>query len=328
MIETKKIGNKIADARKKLNISQAQLAEQLFISQQAVGKWERGESMPDIVTLNRLAEILGVDFNYFSENFQSSYPETSNGQLKQPADSANQNTPVWNMPRTDNQNKPAWDMSQGNWIDADFSGLKNLHEKFSSSNMQRCKFIGSDLSGLILKHNNIDGCDFSDTDFSKSQIQGSNLRNDKFNGSTLEGARFADSNLEKCDFTGADFSGTEFSGSFLTGCDLSNADFTGLRIERGGLDKCTISNVVWNQTSFIASYFGEVIFEGELRDCSFDNCGFKKVTFRNATLLNTFFKNNSKMNKVEFINCKADRITYAFLKSNKAKLDGVRFTEE
>ena len=65
------IGNKIAKARKEINISQTELAQRLFISPQAVGKWERGESIPDIVTINRLAEILGVDLNYFSENYQS-----------------------------------------------------------------------------------------------------------------------------------------------------------------------------------------------------------------------------------------------------------------
>ena len=58
---TKNIGNKIAEARRKVNLSQAQLAEKLFISAQAVGKWERGESMPDITTFDRLAEFLGVD---------------------------------------------------------------------------------------------------------------------------------------------------------------------------------------------------------------------------------------------------------------------------
>ena len=46
LMKTKMIGNKIAEARRKINISQAQLAERLFISPQAVGKWERGESMP------------------------------------------------------------------------------------------------------------------------------------------------------------------------------------------------------------------------------------------------------------------------------------------
>src|SRR4030066_2106731 len=75
MLTTLMIGNKIAEARKKINISQAQLAERLFISSQAVGKWERGETMPDIITFNRLAEILGVDLNYFSESFQSAATE-------------------------------------------------------------------------------------------------------------------------------------------------------------------------------------------------------------------------------------------------------------
>ena len=71
MLNTKIIGNKITAARKKINISQAQLAQRLFISSQAVGKWERGESMPDIITFNRLAEILGVDLNYFSESIET-----------------------------------------------------------------------------------------------------------------------------------------------------------------------------------------------------------------------------------------------------------------
>src|ERR1700761_8634254 len=76
-MDIKMIGNKIARARRDKNMSQAQLAGLLFISPQAVGKWERGESLPDIATVNRLAEILGVDLNYFSENFQSAGDETA-----------------------------------------------------------------------------------------------------------------------------------------------------------------------------------------------------------------------------------------------------------
>ena len=71
MPNSKSIGNKIAEARKKINLSQATLAQQIAISPQAVGKWERGESLPDIVTLNKLAALLGVDLNYFSDTFLS-----------------------------------------------------------------------------------------------------------------------------------------------------------------------------------------------------------------------------------------------------------------
>lgn len=65
MLNSKTIGNKIATVRKKINLSQVELAQQVLISSQAVGKWERGESMPDITTLNRLAETLGTNRGRF-----------------------------------------------------------------------------------------------------------------------------------------------------------------------------------------------------------------------------------------------------------------------
>ena len=292
-METKMIGNKIAVARKKLNISQSQLAEQLFISAQAVGKWERGESLPDIVTLNRLAEILGVDLNYFSESFQSDAPlsekqstELSSGKQRK---------------------KPSWDMSRGNWVDADFSGLKNLHEKFSSSNMQRCLFIGSDLSGILLKGNHVVGCDFSDSDFSSSNINGSYLKNNKFNDCSLKE--------------------TQFSGSHVQHCDFSNADFTGVIVKSSDFSKNTLTNAVWNRTSFMGSQLNDIVFEGTLEDCSFEKSTFKKVTFKNSTLTNTFFKNKS-LKGIKFIDCQTDRMTYEFLKSGKADLTGIKLLAE
>jgi uncharacterized protein YjbI with pentapeptide repeats len=232
MANTREIGNKIAEARKKINISQAQLAERLFISPQAVGKWERGESMPDITTFNRLAEILGVDLNYFSENFQSSATEMTPGE---PLIKKSTELPSGKLNMAGKAGKKMnWNMSHGNWVDADFSGLKNLHEKFSSSNMQRCLFTSSDLSGLLLKGNNVDRCDFSGSDISNSHIQGSNLGNNIFKGCSLKEAKFTGSNIERCDFSGTNFSGTEFSGSNIYGCKFTDADFTGVVVKSGG----------------------------------------------------------------------------------------------
>jgi uncharacterized protein YjbI with pentapeptide repeats len=319
------IGIKITEARKKVNISQAQLAERLFISPQAVGKWERGESMPDIITFNRLAEILGVDLNYFSENFQSGATEITHVEFseKQPVE----------LPSGNQMQKPSWDMSRGNWVDADFSGLKNLHEKFSSSNMQRCKFIGSDLSGLLLKTNNVDSCDFSGSDISNSHIQLSHLNKNIFKDCLLNEAEFSRSHINVCDFSGANFAGTKFSGSYLYGCDLTGADFTGVVIKSGGFSgevvksggfgKNTIDNAVWNRTSFIDSQIADIAFTGTLDDCYFENCAFTRVTFQNATIINTFFKNNKKLKRIRFIDCKVDRITYEFLKQGNADLTGI-----
>jgi len=310
------IGNRIAEARKKISISQAQLARKLFISSQAVGKWERGESMPDIITFNRLAELLGVDLNYFSESFASAIAEKA---VDKPLDNQSEelaSSAVMQSPSGKQKKKPGWNMSLGNWVDADFSGLKNLHGKFSSSNMQRCKFIGSELTGLLLKGNNVDSCDFSGSDFGGSQIQGSNLANNLFKDCSLKETRFSESYISGCDFTGADFTGVEFK----------SGGFTGVASKSGAPEKNTIADAVWNRTSFNAMHIADIIFVGTMEECSFENCAFSRVTFSNSTLINTFFKNKS-LKRIRFINCQADRMTYEFLKNGKADLTGITMYE-
>ncbi|MCL2756445.1 MAG: helix-turn-helix domain-containing protein [Firmicutes bacterium] len=66
MIDTSIIGTRIADGRKANGLTQAQFAEQLNVTGQCVGKWERGESLPDIFTLGKIGEIIGTnDICYF-----------------------------------------------------------------------------------------------------------------------------------------------------------------------------------------------------------------------------------------------------------------------
>ena len=57
------IGKNIAEYRKLSNISQIALAEKLNYSDKAVSKWERGESLPDIIVLKQIADIFGVTVN-------------------------------------------------------------------------------------------------------------------------------------------------------------------------------------------------------------------------------------------------------------------------
>ena len=283
------IGNKISGARKEKSLSQAQLAQRLSVSSQAVGKWERGESMPDIITFHRIAEILGVDLNYFSDD---SPPASTELSTKPSSESLSEKS----------EKRHSWNMSEGNWVDADFSGLNNLHEKFSASNMQRSLFKGSEMSGLLLKQNNVDGCDFSDSDLSNSHIKDSNIINSIFQRCSLEGSNF--------------------SGSQIKGCDLSGVDFTEALIKSCSLVKNNMTSAVWDRTAFHSTAFADIVFDGTWKDCSFDSCSFTRVTFRNATLTDTFFK-GKRLRQIRFIDCKVDKMTYAFLKNGKADLSGI-----
>ena len=58
-----RVGANIARLRKERGLTQAELAERINYSDKAVSKWERAESLPDVLTLLNLAEQLGTDLN-------------------------------------------------------------------------------------------------------------------------------------------------------------------------------------------------------------------------------------------------------------------------
>ncbi len=53
-----KIGEQIALLRKKKGLTQRELGERVSVSFQAVSKWERGETLPDVTVLPDLAKVL------------------------------------------------------------------------------------------------------------------------------------------------------------------------------------------------------------------------------------------------------------------------------
>ena len=60
------LGNNIKYARKKLGLTQEELATQIGVTPQAVSKWETDQSNPDAANLIRLAEILDTDIEYLT----------------------------------------------------------------------------------------------------------------------------------------------------------------------------------------------------------------------------------------------------------------------
>ena len=61
MIDIKKFGRRLSYLRQKANLRQKDVAERCYISIQAVSKWERGQSRPDLLMLDDLAAALGVE---------------------------------------------------------------------------------------------------------------------------------------------------------------------------------------------------------------------------------------------------------------------------
>jgi len=295
MITAKSIGMKLTSARKSKNFSQATLAQELAVSPQAVGKWERGESLPDIIVLSRIAALLSVDLNYFSEQ-GSSAVAFQEKELPQERNSTE-------LDAIDKKKKHNWNMSESNWINVDFSGIRNIQERFHSANVKKCQFIAADLSNVQMKSNNLDYCDFSQAKLTNMLIQ--------------------KSNLTQCSLKSANLKETEFHSSYLTSCDLTKSDLTKVLFAYAGLDKLNFDQVELNRTAFVNTRLSNVQFSGTMDRCSFEKCSFSKVTFHKVKFIQTFFKYND-LKRVKFTDCEADRLTYELLKHGKADLTGIK----
>ena len=76
-----RLGSNIASQRKQAGLTQAGLAEKLNYSDKAISKWERGESIPDVLTMMQLAELFGTTVNDLLSD-PNVLPEGDHGKLE------------------------------------------------------------------------------------------------------------------------------------------------------------------------------------------------------------------------------------------------------
>lgn len=73
MIDNRKVGATIAQLRNGKKMTQAELGERIGVSFQAVSKWERGETLPDISLLPGLADALETTIDYLLRSGESTF---------------------------------------------------------------------------------------------------------------------------------------------------------------------------------------------------------------------------------------------------------------
>jgi transcriptional regulator with XRE-family HTH domain len=58
------VGHNLASLRKARGLTQGELAEKFHYTDKSISKWEHGEAIPDLSTLDELAEFYGVTIDY------------------------------------------------------------------------------------------------------------------------------------------------------------------------------------------------------------------------------------------------------------------------
>ncbi len=72
-------GERLKDLRVQKEMTQEDVASKLFVTKQAVSRWENGNCLPDVATLGKLAELFDVNIDYLltgNENIKVVEKET------------------------------------------------------------------------------------------------------------------------------------------------------------------------------------------------------------------------------------------------------------
>jgi len=315
-METKMIGNKIVKARKKKKLSQEQIAQHLSTSVQAIGEWEQGESIPDIITFNRLAEILDVDLNYFSENFQSAndepYFKASGGRISGGIVQTVQD--INHAPSPPEERQLLTNFSGGDLSKSDFAGVTAHNRKFNGSALRGSDFAGADLTG--------------------SSFTGSDVREANFDGTNLTDCTFSANDLTDANFNKTILVRTLFSASGLTGAKFVGAELADVKVTKTDLRKTVFENCIFKGVDFTHSDLRTVCLDGQsFTGVKFDKAALNEATFNGATLRNVSFRPTYALtNKfyraiktICFDGAMMDKLTYAELKGLGADLSKVTF---
>jgi uncharacterized protein YjbI with pentapeptide repeats/DNA-binding XRE family transcriptional regulator len=263
----KEIGKKIAGLRAERGLTQARLGDALCVSAQAIGKWERGESMPDIGTLAALCEILGTDLNGLT------------GMTGRGGDGGAD---------ADGPRKPVFDMSAASWKNLDFSGLKNLGGKLGGSNVLDCRFCAADMRGIKFSGNNIKNCDFTGSDFSACAISRSDIASSTFTRCDLRNGDLKWNSVRDCDFTGADLSGLSAKGCDFKKCVFTNASFCGAEFNLCDFGPLAFDADVTDCSFVFCNLKAE--FKGvTFKNTFFKHCKLKKAVFSDCYADKTSF---------------------------------------
>ncbi len=79
-MEARRMGAFIKALRKEKNLTQEQLGEALFVSSKTVSRWETGNSLPDLMMLQNIADFFHVDIRELIDGER--FPESSPAEIE------------------------------------------------------------------------------------------------------------------------------------------------------------------------------------------------------------------------------------------------------
>ena len=83
MIDQKVFGEKLRNHRKRLGMTQEEVAEKIGVSPQAISKWEAGDCLPDCFNLKAISDIYKISVDVLLETESGGDIDAVAGKIEQ-----------------------------------------------------------------------------------------------------------------------------------------------------------------------------------------------------------------------------------------------------
>ncbi|NCA79842.1 MAG: helix-turn-helix domain-containing protein [Sphingobacteriia bacterium] len=250
MLTAQFISHQIETARNELGFTQKTLADKLALSPQTVSKWERGISMPDLITLTVLAKVLNKNVNYFL--YESNINED------------NENTAEQKSETTVNISDLVTDkidsiFNAKRWYKQDLSKTFRQNINLTNAVYKRCDMSGTAISDSFVRDCEIDHCNLNEMEINELNCANIYIKHADFSNSNINNCLFKiDSRF--CSMTNGIINDTIFED-----CKLE-IEFNRVIINRVVFKNCRMNHVIFLNCEFDALTFNAV-----------KNCGAKIV---------------------------------------------------
>ena len=142
MLDQKVLGEKLRNHRKKLCLTQEEVADKIGVSPQAISKWEAGDCLPDCFNLKAISDVYKISADVLLETESSGDLESVANKIEQLATEF-----VWSMANCDRYNtnlrqelgKDLWEMWKGIY----FAEVGNREKQEESKKRGNLRIIGS-----------------------------------------------------------------------------------------------------------------------------------------------------------------------------------------
>ena len=142
MLDQKVFGEKLRNHRKKLGMTQEEVAEKVGVSPQAISKWEAGDCLPDCFNLKAISDVYKISADVLLETESSGDLNAVASKIEQLAAEF-----TWSSAKYDRYNtnlrkefgEDLWEMWKGIY----FADVSNCKKQEESKNQGNLRIIGS-----------------------------------------------------------------------------------------------------------------------------------------------------------------------------------------